>query len=89
MLSELSSLQLAIKLLYTESNMTHTENEVRSHSVVTHNETSLSPTWCNTKSKLIKMDNQAGRPEILLSAEPVTTVNRLHQYQIFGLHTKK
>jgi hypothetical protein len=32
-LSELSSLQLAIKLLYTESNTIHTESEVRPHSV--------------------------------------------------------
>jgi hypothetical protein len=74
-LSELSSLQLAIKLLYSELISFHVQNEVRSHPVEIHCETSLSPIWCSVEPEFIKMNNQAGRPEIVQSAELVKIVN--------------
>ncbi|XP_033607577.1 uncharacterized protein LOC117282363 [Cryptotermes secundus] len=74
-LSELNSLKLAIKLFYSEINMTHTGNEVRFNPGITSDETS-SPTWCNVNTKHTKSDNKPRRFESLQSIEPVATVNR-------------
>jgi hypothetical protein len=75
-MSELSSLQLAIKLLYTESNVFHAESEVRSHSVSAHDVTLLPSTWCTIQPKYIKMGDKAGRADIPQSTEPVKISNR-------------
>jgi hypothetical protein len=55
--------------------MTVRENGVRSHSVVIHDETPLTPTWYNIKSKLSKSDNQTGRFESSRS-ESIITANK-------------
>jgi hypothetical protein len=72
---ELNSLQSAIKLLYTELNTVHIQNEVNSHSVEAHCE-SLSPAWRSVKSNFTKTNNQARRPETVRYGEPVKTANR-------------
>jgi hypothetical protein len=68
-------LQLAIKLLYAESNTLHTENEVRSHPVPASGEVSLPSTWCTVQSKCNKRGKKSEKTEILQSSEIEMTPN--------------
>jgi hypothetical protein len=78
-LSELSSLQLAMKLVYNELNETHTESKVISNSIAmkeAHVGLKLPSNWYTIKSKSNRPGNKSGRAEFSQSVGPVTVTNK-------------
>jgi hypothetical protein len=77
-LCELSSLELAIKLLYNQINETHTESEVILNSIGMkddHVGLELPSNWYTIKSKSNRTRNKLGREEFSQSVGPVTVIN--------------
>jgi hypothetical protein len=76
-LFELSSMKLAVKFLYANSNTVGPVSEVRPHLLPpVHGEVSSPTMWQTAKPKYYNMSNRVGGTEVLQFTEPVLTSNR-------------
>jgi hypothetical protein len=75
-LSELNSMRLAVKLLYSDSNTAYPASEVGPPFMHSHDEVSASNVGQNVKPSHYKMRKGAGEMEVSHTTKPILTSNR-------------